>query len=246
LAVTRYVYGGRGYLRFATLTAAVPGPGGTCEVRVYRGGPSRARISIQAADGVAQPEVDRLAEQVRGQVIVFCQAPIRDFGLDSSETIADDGSAKRSAFARTLGRQDDLIVCVPFEHQTDMSSDDVKALEDIIATSKAIPLSLVTSIEHSLTQAEGDVEAFLAIYAVLQSVLGGKQADVDSFILGVQPNCEIAKDSRGRKVTIYTKLRNAKGHPTGMPPDEASKRISNLLPKLRQHVKTALFRSTAP
>ena len=39
-----------------------------------------------------------------------------------------------------------------------------------------------SQIEHSLLQATGDVEAFVAVYAVLQSVLG-KQADVDSFTL---------------------------------------------------------------
>jgi len=59
------------------------------------------------------------------------------------------------------------------------------------------------------------------------------------------PSCERDKDSRGKDVTIYTKLRNAKGHPSDMPPGETSERISVLLPKLREHVKAALFQSTA-
>jgi hypothetical protein len=63
------------------------------------------------------------------------------------------------------------------------------------------------------------------MYAVLKSSLGGRQADLDSFIRASEPTCEVVKDSRGREVTIYTRLRNAKGHPTGMAPDEASKRI---------------------
>jgi hypothetical protein len=231
---------------FAALNATVPCLGGTCEVSVDRGGPSRVRISVLAGERIAQAEAERLAEQVRGQIIVFCQAPIRDFGVDAIEQIADDGSTKRGLYARTLGNRVDLDIRVPFEHQVDMRPDDVKEIQDIIATHNAVPADHLTSIEHSLTQATSDVEAFLAMYAVLKSSLGGRQGDLDSFIRASEPTCEVVKDSRGREVTVYTRLRNAKGHPTGMAPDEASKRISHLLPKLRQHAATALLQTTAP
>jgi hypothetical protein len=245
LAATRYTYGGRGYLRFAELTAAVPCPAGECEVRIDRGGPSRVHITILAPGAIPEAEVALLAEQVRGQVIAFCQTPIRDFGQDAIERIADDGSRKRSICARTLNNRVDLDVRVPFAHQSDLSPKTVEELRYVIATHAAVPTRFLTSIEHSLRQETSDVEAFLAMYAVLKSVLGGKQSDLDSYILAAEPNCETVKDSRGRVVTIYTKLRNAKGHPTGMPPAEASEHISRLLPKLRQHAVTALFRPTA-
>jgi len=241
LPTTRFTYGGRGYLRFAALAVPVPSASGMCEVSIDRAGPGRVHISILAADPITEEAVDALAERVRSQVVAFCQAPIRDFGKDTVEHIADDGSKKRNLFARTLASRVELDVRVPSEHQSDMRPDDVSDLRDVIATRPAIPARLVASLDHSLLQATSDVEAFLAVYSVLQSVLG-KQADVDSFILAAEPNCEMATDSRGRQVTIYTKLRNAKGHPTGMPPQEASERISRLLPTLRQHAKSALFR----
>jgi len=241
----RYIYGGRGYLRFSEVTATVPCAGGQCKVRVYRGGPSRVKISVQIGEDVNRSEADHVAERVRAQVVVCSQAGIRDFGLDASEPVDPGSGTPGSQFARTLNDKHDLVVCVPFKHQTDMPPADTEALARVIASSREIRPNLLRAIEHSLTQGVGDVEAFLANYAVLLSMLGDKQSAVDSFILRVEPTCELAKDSRGKEVTIYTRLRNAKGHPSDMPPSKASERIAVLLPKLRGHVKTALFESTA-
>ena len=66
----RYIYGGRGYLRFDELTSSVAYNGGQCEVRVYRGGPSRVLISVQVAEDVDRSEADRIAERVRAQLRV--------------------------------------------------------------------------------------------------------------------------------------------------------------------------------
>jgi hypothetical protein len=219
--------------------------GGQCEVRVYRGGPSRVLISVQVAEDVDRSEADRIAERVRAQVVIFCRAGIRDFGLDASETLDGGRVLPGNCFLRTLKDNQNLTVCVPFEHQTNMRPADVQALSHVIAAPWNIRPELLKTIEYSLNDRVSDVEAYMANYAVLQSVLGGKQSAVDSFVFRVEPQCERAKDTRGKETTIYTKLRNAKGHPSDMSPGSASEHISALLPKLREHVKTALFKSTS-
>jgi hypothetical protein len=240
----RYIYSGRGYLRFRELAITIECGTGECTARVYRRGPSRVAVSLEGQDEILQAELDEIAERIRGQVVVFCQAAILDFGLGEIETVDDEGEPHRSVYARVLaGKTPDATVCVPFEHQTDMSATDVETLETIVANAKPIRPALVDSIEHSLTGSEGAVESFLANYAVLESLLGSKQDGVDGFIQRVEPEVEMTKDTRGKDVTIYTRLRNAKGHPSGMPPAEASARIRKLLPRLRAHVRTALLES---
>jgi len=241
----RYTYSGRGYLRFAELAVDVSLSSSSCAVHISRGGPSRVEVVLEGHGKVDQTELDELAERIRGHVVVFSQAAIQDFHLGAVETIGDSGEPRRSVYARTLrGSVAGASVCVPFEHQTDMNAGDVETLAHILTTSAPICTELVASIEHSLTRAEGDVEAFLANYAVLESVLVGGQSGVDAFLLRVEPGAEMTQDSRGKAVTMYTKLRNAKGHPTDMPPAEASTRIRKLLPKLRGHVRTALLEAS--
>jgi hypothetical protein len=235
-------YVGRGYLRFPSLGLTLPGPAGDIDVLILRAGPSRVEIRLDGAGEPSTALIDEIAHRIRGLVVVYCQAPIVDFNLGCDWTIDDDGELHQNAWVRVLEVPiSHAAVVVPFEHMTDMSEGETAGLEQVLATGKAVRPTLLDDIQHSLTRAEGDVESFLANYAVLESVLGGDKSAVDSFIQQEEPEVEAVTDSRKNLVTIYTRLRNAKGHPTGMPPGEASTRIHELLPGLRRHVRTALI-----
>lgn len=235
----RYKYDGCGYLRFPTLSVEIPSSKGPLLVRITRGGPSRVYIYVEGDSALPEPAIiDEVMLRVHGLVVVFCQAAIRKFSIASIETVDADGKLHFNGYFRI---QDAAVTVIPSEHMTDVNEDELDKLAGILATAKAIKPALLESVQHSLTQAEGNVEAFLANYSVLESVIG-KQKGVDDFLRRVETEVEIVKD-RGNDVTIYTSLRNAKGHPSGMRPDVASAKIGRLLPRLRQHVRTALLES---
>lgn len=233
---------GRGYLRFPEVAVVLPGPQGDIDALVVRSGPSRVEIRLSGAGERPTEALEGIARRLQGLIVVYCQAPIVNFNLACDWSIDDAGELHQNAWVRMLEVPvSEAAVVIPFEHMTDMSPDDVADLARVLEAGKAIPQRLLDAIQHTLTQAE-DVEAFLANYAVLDSVLGGGKAGVDAFILQEEPGVEMLPDSRRKLVTIYTLLRNAKGHPTGMAPGEASRRIRHLLPALRRHVRTALLR----
>jgi len=234
-------YGGRGYLRFAELQFSVPGPAGDIDVVILRAGPSRVTVRLSGAGEPPVQLADQIARRVHGLLVVYCQAPAVDFLLGYERTVDDDGELAQDAWGSPLGCSiSEAAVIVPFEHQTDMQSAELADLVQVLKTGRAIRPNLLDDIQHSLTRAEGDVEAFLANYAILDSLRGGKKA-VDAYIRSREPGVELVQDSRKNTVTIYTLMRNAKGHPSGMPPAVVTTRIRHLLPALRGHVRAALI-----
>lgn len=237
-------YVGRGYLRFAELGFELPGPEGDIAVAIVRAGPSRVEIRLSGAGEPPAKLLDTTAVRLHGLVVVYCQAPIVAFNRSCAWTVDDTGELHQVAQVRMLeGTLAEAAIVVPFEHMTDMPESDVSDLVQVLITGRAVRPALLEDIQYSLTQAEGDVEAFLANYAVLDSIVGGGKS-VDAFIQRREPEVEVVRDSRNNAVTIYTRLRNAKGHPSGMSPAEASRRIRELLPGLRRHVRAALIQES--
>jgi hypothetical protein len=214
-------------------------------VVIRRDGPGYVAIEFDTSPTIDRADLATVAQSIIDKLAVFEGEAFRDFGLSAlvytpEESHQHDGS--NGAGILCVPDANDPLV-IPFAQSHDHDDREMARLRSLLARPEALKRKLVEHHGH-MVGADTPVDAFMSAYAVLEMLCGPKQSDIDNLILRVMPSAETSFDDREqRDVTIYTRLRNAKGHATSVPPQHVSPLMAQHLPQLLDLARSALLES---
>ena len=119
-----------------------------------------------------------------------------------------------------------------------LSPDRIKALLE----EKALAGESNFGLFRSARQSESPTEEFLHLYQIILMLCGDEQRDVDAWIKGQDAAVpQTPTGLRGRRETVYTRLRNEFGHKRdGVNLDDTKKEMASRLGGLRELARLAI------